>query len=59
MKCEISTNGTACTAPADLFAQGKHRCIGHAPRPSTSCSHSLAPSGSCAYCGTPTERTTP
>ena len=45
--CEIKD----CRRPASAFAQGRHVCPEHDPPGSVTCSHSLAPSGRCAYCG--------
>ena len=42
-----------CGNPATLFVMGRHRCAAHIPRGAKNCSHSLAPSGRCSYCGAP------
>ena len=47
-RCE---NAEKCRRPATRFAQGHHTCAEHDPPGSPTCSHSLAPSGRCAYCG--------
>lgn len=52
--CEWSDEKKPCTAVAVVFVMGKHRCAKHTPAGSPHCTHSLAPSGRCAYCGAPT-----
>lgn len=55
--CELVDQLTdvRCERPATAFAMGRHYCAGHDPKGSTACTHSLAPSGRCAYCGARTE----
>ena len=48
-----------CPSLAVTFAMGRHWCAKHRPTGSTSCSHSLAPSGSCAFCGAPNAEAKP
>lgn len=50
-RCELSAGDDRCNRPAVRFVMGKHVCAAHNPTGAPSCSHSLAPSGSCAYCG--------
>lgn len=57
MKCAKQlTPKTQCGRPADIFAMGVWRCTAHAPTGHPTCTHSLAPSGRCSYCGAPTDR---
>lgn len=53
MKCESTNtpNGKRCNAPAHRYTVGMWRCLRHLPAPTLHCSHSLAPSETCAYCG--------
>lgn len=46
-----------CDQPAVAFALGQHVCATHTPAGSAACTHSLAPSGRCSYCGAPTPTT--
>lgn len=40
-----------CGQPADVYTMGTWRCVLHLPAAHANCSHSLAPSGWCAFCG--------
>jgi hypothetical protein len=52
VKCEKYVKGKKrCDAPASAFVMGVHLCAVHLPPPQPKCSHSLAPSGRCAFCG--------
>lgn len=51
MRCERKINDRPCPNPAAVFVMGQHACLPHDPKGDASCSHSLAPSGRCAYCG--------
>lgn len=52
MKCERSLpTDSKCGRPVVAFVMGQNVCAGHDPQGSTSCSHSLAPSGRCSFCG--------
>jgi hypothetical protein len=44
-----------CKRPGTVFASGVWRCTQHAPTWHPSCTHSLAPSSRCAYCGAVTD----
>lgn len=50
-RCESGDNGDKCSALAVTFRMGKHVCTRHTPKGSDTCTHSLAPSGTCSYCG--------
>ena len=51
-KCEKNlTSKQRCCRPAVAFVMGQHRCVIHDPKGLDNCSHSLAPSGRCSYCG--------
>lgn len=54
-RCERQTHGSRCPRPATIFAQGQHVCPGHEPVGAGSCSHSLAPSERCSFCGAPVD----
>jgi hypothetical protein len=51
----LSVDGRRCDAPAAVFAMGQHRCLVHDPKGAVSCSHSLAPTGRCSFCGALTD----
>lgn len=40
-----------CPNPGVVFVMGDWRCRSHLPPEQPKCSHSLAPSGRCAFCG--------
>jgi len=50
----VSDSKARCTQEATVYAMGVSYCAGHAPKGEPNCSHSLAPSGRCAWCGAPT-----
>jgi hypothetical protein len=50
-RCERAVDGKRCNHRAVAFAMGQHVCPAHLPVIDSACSHSLAPSGRCAYCG--------
>lgn len=49
--CEHNIDGKTCGGPISVFVMGQNRCAVHDPKGDPSCSHSLAPSGRCAFCG--------
>jgi hypothetical protein len=52
MNCERALTGKkTCRRPAIAFVMGQHVCVDHDPEGEAGCSHSLAPSGRCSYCG--------
>ena len=51
MRCERVVGATRCKNAAVAFVMGQHLCRDHDPDGDPHCSHSLAPSGRCAYCG--------
>lgn len=54
-RCEWKEGGgRRCDQLASTFVVGEHRCSKHRPKGDPNCTHSLAPSGSCSYCGMPT-----
>jgi hypothetical protein len=50
-KCERVVGERRCGAPAVAFVMGQTVCVVHDTTGSPACTHSLAPSGRCAYCG--------
>jgi hypothetical protein len=54
-RCERDRSGKKCGRRTVAFVMGQNVCAEHDPTGSEWCSHSLAPSGRCAHCGSPTD----
>lgn len=56
-QCEARPSGKQCKAWATAFVMGRHLCSAHDTAGAANCSHSLAPSGRCSYCGAHSKET--
>lgn len=56
MKCDRVTGKKKCTREAVAFTLGQNVCREHEHTGDEHCTHSLAPSGRCAFCGAHTNR---
>ena len=51
-QCARGVGRNECKNPAAEFVMGQHVCATHAAQAGDpNCTHSLAPSGRCSYCG--------